>query len=156
MGRHNIKTGFQAHRYYTNQYTAAAWGFTSGTDATQFNPANYDGSGTQYATMMLGIIDGGNGNQWAGPASLQNCPTGLYGEDTLKLTRKLTASAGVRWDFEPPRTNALHGEVFWDDNYKWNVSLNPVFNWQNDLAEAGVTDSVPEPLWMTKGFYVPP
>ena len=151
MGRHNFKTGFQGHRYYTNQYTGGSLGFTSGTDATQFNPANYDGSGTQYATMMLGIIDGGSGNQWAGPASLQTA-YGLYAQDTIKLSNKLTVNAGVRWDFEPPRTERFNREVFWDDSYKWDVSLNPAFSWQNDLAEAGVTDSVPEPLWMTKGF----
>ena len=151
LGKHNIKTGFQAHRYYTNQYTGGSLGFTSGTDATQYNPANYDGSGTQYATMMLGIVDGGSGNQWAGPASLQTA-YGVYGEDTYKLTSKLTVSAGIRWDFEPPRTERFNREVFWDDSYKWDVTLNPDFNWQNDLAEAGVTDSVPEPLWMQQGF----
>ncbi|HEX4030707.1 MAG TPA: carboxypeptidase regulatory-like domain-containing protein [Terracidiphilus sp.] len=152
MGRHNFKAGFDGHRYYTNQYTGGSLGFTSGTDATQYNPTNYDGSGTQYATMMLGIIDGGSGNQWAGPASLQTA-YGLYGQDTIKLTRTLTVVAGVRWDFEPPRTERFNREVFWDSKYKWDVSLNPVFNWQQDLAEAGVTDNVPEPVWMTKGFY---
>ena len=152
MGRHNIKTGFQGHRYYTNQYTGGGVQFTSGLDPTQFNPINYDGSGSNYATMMLGIIDGGNGNQWAGPASLQTA-YGVFGQDTFKLTNKITVSAGVRWDFEPPRTERFNRQVFWDDKYKWDVSLNPAFNWQKDLAEAGVTDAVPEPLWMTKGFY---
>jgi hypothetical protein len=151
MGRHNLKVGFQGHRYYTNQYTGGSLGFTSGTDATQFNPVNYDGSGTQYATMLLGIIDGGSGNQWAGPASLQTA-YGVYGQDTIKLTNKLTVSAGIRWDIEPPRTERFNRQVFWDEKYKWDASTAPGWSWQNDLTEAGVTDSIPEPLWMTQGF----
>ncbi|MGB6745597.1 MAG: TonB-dependent receptor [Terracidiphilus sp.] len=151
MGRHDLKVGWQGHRYYTNQYMGGSVSFTSDPTPTQFNPVNYDGSGTQYATMMLGIISGGGGNQWAGPASLQTA-YGLYGQDTMKLTKKLTVSAGIRWDYEPPRTERFNRQIFWDSKYKWDVSAAPGFSWQNDLAEAGVTDSIPEPLWMTQGF----
>jgi hypothetical protein len=151
IGRHNLKLGFQGHRYYTNQYMGGNVTFASDPTPTQFNPVSYDGSGTQYATMMLGIISGGGGNQWAGPASLQTA-YGVYGQDYIKLTSNLTVSAGVRWDLEPPRTERFNRQVFWDDKYKWSESTAPGWSWQNDLNEAGVTDSIPEPLWMSAGF----
>jgi hypothetical protein len=151
LGRQNLKFGWQGHRYYTNQYTGGGLQFTSDPTITQFNPLSSDGTGTQYASFLLGLLAGAYGNQWAGPASLQTAYD-LYGQDSIKFSSKLTAGVGVRWDYEPPRTERFNREIFWDSKYKWDVSPAPGWSWQNVLAEAGVTDSIPEPAWMTQGF----
>ena len=64
----------------------------------------------------------------------------------IKLTNKLTMGADFRWDFEPPRTERFNREVFWDDSYKWDVTLNPVFNWQNDWLKRESPTTFPNPM----------
>lgn len=152
VGKHSLKFGFEHHRYYTNQFLGGTFGEQTDRSTTQMNPNQFDGSGSSYASFLLGNVVQAVGNQWAGPASLQTA-FGAYAQDDIKLTRKLTLNAGIRWDFEPPRTERYNREIFWDSKYKWNVQPVAGWSWQQDLQQAGVTDNIPEPYWMTNGFY---
>jgi hypothetical protein len=115
------------------------------------NPLNFDGSGSGYASYLLGLTTWGGGSQYTGPASLQTYH-GAYVQDDLKLSRKLTVNLGVRWDFEPPRTERYNREIFWDSKYKWDVQPAAGWSWPNVLQQANVTDTLPQPLWMSRGF----
>lgn len=151
VGKHTFKMGWEHRRYYTNQYVGGSFYEASDRSVTQMNPLNFDGSGSGYASFLLGNTTWGGGNQWSGPASLQTYHA-AYFQDDIKLTNKLTVNAGIRWEFEPPRTERHNREIFWDSTYKWNIQPVTGWSWQQDLQQAGVTDSIPQPLWMTQGF----
>ncbi len=151
LGKHSLKFGFEHHRYYTNQYVGGTFTEWTNRAVTSQNPNQFNGTGTDYAAFLLGSLVQAGGNQWAGPASLQTA-FGSFAQDDIKLTRKLTLNAGVRWDFEPPRTERFDRQIFWDSKYKWNVQPTAGWTWQQDLQAAGVTDNIPQPAWMTNGF----
>jgi hypothetical protein len=108
------------------------------------------GQGSMFASWLLGKAVWGDGNQLAGPASLQTYH-GAYLQDDIKLTRKLTLNVGIRWDFEPPRTERFNRMTFWDRNYTWNVQPNPSWSWTQVEQTIGMT--LPEPEWMTQGIH---
>jgi hypothetical protein len=152
VGKHSFKMGWEHRRYYTNQYVGGSFYESSDRTTTQMNPLNYNGSGSGYASFLLGNTTWGGGNQWSGPASLQAYHA-AYFQDDIKLTNKLTINAGIRWDFEPPRTERYNREIFWDSKYKWDIQPVAGWSWQQNLQEAGVTGSIPEPYWVKNGFY---
>ena len=101
---------------------------------------------------MLGIAEGGDGSQYAGPTSLQTYH-GAYAMDDFKATKKLTLNLGVRWDFEPPRTDRFQKQVYWDRSYKWNISPDPGWSWSEVQSELPAGLNLPEPIWMSAGIY---
>ena len=151
LGKHSLKFGWEHRRYYTNQYSGGQYQLSSERSVSQMNPLNFDGTGTGYASYLLGIAVWGGGSQYTGPASLQTYH-GAYAQDDLKLSQKLTVNLGVRWDFEPPRTERYNREIFWDSKYKWDVQPAAGWSWQNVLQQANVSDTIPQPLWMSQGF----
>jgi hypothetical protein len=60
-------------------------------------------------------------------------------------------NAGVRWDFEPPRTERFDRQIFWDKNYHWPVTPSPGWSWDQVQQAAGVTNA-PKPDWLTQGY----
>ncbi len=152
VGKHTLKFGWEHHRYYTNQYVGGAFGETVDRSVTQQDPLTFNGTGSYYASFLLGNVVGGGGNQWAGPASLQTAH-GAFVQDDIKVTNKLTLNMGVRWDYEPPRTERYDRQIFWDSDYKWNIQPPAGWSWEQTLQQAGVIASVPQPYWMTHGFY---
>jgi hypothetical protein len=100
---------------------------------------------------MLGAVTWGSGTELAGPASLQPYH-GAYIQDDIKVNNKLTINAGIRWDFEPPRTERFDRQIFWDDKYKWDWQPNAGWNWDSIQAQAGVSGAA-TPEWVTKGIY---
>ncbi len=116
---------------------------------SQYYDTNTGMQGMGFASWLLGRANWGQGTQMAGPASLQPYH-GAYLQDDIKLTPKLTVNAGVRWDFEPPRTERFDRQIVWDENYKWNWQPNPGWSWANVQKQAGVTFA--QPSWMTNGI----
>lgn len=151
LGKHSLKVGWEHRRYYTNQYAGGNFQISSERPVTQMNALNFDGSGSGYASFLLGLTTWGGGNQYGGPASLQTYHA-AYIQDDIKVSRKLTINAGLRWDFEPPRTERTNRQIFWDSRYVWDARPAAGWSWDKVLQQAGVTGSVPQPLWMTQGF----
>jgi hypothetical protein len=154
LGKHTIKFGYEHRRYYSNIYSGGSFSTYSIRSATsQYFDAPNNGSGSGYASWLLGVVGGGSGTQLAGPASLQPYH-GAFIQDDIKVTRRLTVNAGLRWDFEPSRTERFNRQTFWDRNYKWPVNPVSGWNWNQALAEAGATGSnAPTPDWTQQGIY---
>lgn len=156
-GKHTAKFGFEHRRYYTNLYGGfgsnvgnfSTGSSQSGTSQSYINPGNL---GYGFASWLLGEVNQASGNQYAGPASLQPY-WGSYAQDSYKVTPKLTLNYGVRWDFEPPRSERYHRQYYWDPNYKWPISPNAGWSWNSVLQQAGVNPAnAPTPYWMTNGI----
>jgi hypothetical protein len=161
QGKHTFKVGFEHRRYYTNLYGAfnsnvgnfSTGSAQSGTSQSYLNPGL---SGYGFASWLLGEVSQASGNQYGGPASLQTY-WGSYAQDSFKITPKLTFNYGVRWDFEPPRSERYNRQYYWDPNYNWSTSggIVPNAGWSLNqvLQQAGVNASTaPTPVWMTSGI----
>ncbi len=156
-GKHSFKFGLEHRRYYTDLYGGfnsnvgnfSTGASQSGTSQSYLNPGL---SGYGFASWLLGEVSQASGNQYGGPASLQKY-WGAYAEDSYKVTPKLTIGYGVRWDFEPPRSERFDRQYYWDTNYKWPITPDAGWSWTQVLQQAGLNPStVPTPLWMTNGI----
>jgi hypothetical protein len=149
-GKHTFKAGYEHRRYYTNETTGGNFEMSSDRSVTSMSPATQANTGSVYAGYLLGATTWGDGNQMAGPASLQTYH-GAYAQDDIKLTTKLTLNVGMRWDFEPPRLERFNRQVFWDRNYTWNIQ--PTSGWSWDRVEQTIGMTLPQPQWMTSGIH---
>jgi len=152
VGRHHLKAGYEHRRYYTNYYQGGDFSYGSAREVTRRNPLVSDHTGAHYAGFLLGAVVWGGGNQYAGPASLQTYQA-WFVQDDMKLTPRLAVNAGVRWDFEPPRTERFDRQVFWDKQYTWNWKPNAGWTWANALQQAGVNEAVAPPVWLSEGIH---
>jgi Carboxypeptidase regulatory-like domain/TonB-dependent Receptor Plug Domain len=157
LGKHTAKFGFEHRRYYTNLYGGfgsnvgnfSTGSSQSGTSQSYLNPGL---SGYGFGSWLLGEVNQASGNQYGGPASLQPY-WGAYAQDSYKVTPKLTVSYGVRWDFEPPRSERFNRQYYWDPNYKWPITPDAGWSWTQVLQQAGVNPATaPTPFWMTNGI----
>jgi hypothetical protein len=123
-GSHNIKFGVDVHRLHMNHYEiiAPSFNFTGG--ATALNGDASPNLFNAYADFLLGtpisrntalqnpLINDDNGSQDRS-ATLRSSEYGLYIRDQWQVTRKLTLSAGLRWEYYPVPMRADRGiEIF--------------------------------------------
>jgi hypothetical protein len=104
-GSHTIKTGidYRLEKFpnYNREFTNG--GFTFGTNWTE-SPSllgvvtNQGFDGFEFASFLLG---GMSANEQRAPVALMNrkSQTGIYVQDTWKITRQLTLDYGIRWDY---------------------------------------------------------
>jgi hypothetical protein len=123
-GAHNVKFGIDIHRLHMNHYeiTAPSFNFTGGATALSGGTAPNLFNG--YADFLLGLPISRNTalqnpllNEEHGSneqsATLRTWEYGVYIRDQFQLTRKLTVSAGVRWEYYPVPQHADRGvEIF--------------------------------------------
>ena len=159
-GKQTIKVGLEHRRYYANIPTGGYEQQSSGPEIDSVSPNGSSplATGSGLAGMELGYLNWGDGTQLAGPASLQTY-WGSYIQDDIKLTSKLTVNAGLRWDYEPPRTERFNRQIYWDKNYHWPVTPNPGWSWSDVTAAAAAAPgapasvaSAPEPNWLVNGY----
>lgn len=150
-GKHTFKAGFDHRRFYLNQYSGGDFSMVANPMTTALNPGDLTNTGHPFASFLIGNPTWGNGNQFAGPASLQTY-WGSYIQDDIRISKKLTINAGLRWDFEPSRTERYDRQAFWDSSYKW--PWTPTAGWSMDKVKQAIGDpSLPTPEWMTNGIY---
>ena len=124
-GAHNVKFGIDVHRLHMNHYeiTAPSFNFTGG--ATALNGGAAPNLFNGYADFLLGSADlaqhgaaesAARTRTMAATSSRRRCGSweyGIYIRDQFQLTRKLTVSAGVRWEYYPVPQHADRGvEIF--------------------------------------------
>ncbi len=107
-------------------------------------------TGSGFASFLLGNAIWGQGTQFAGPASLQTY-LGAYVQDDIKVNRKLTVNLGVRYDFEPPRTERHDRQIYWDKEYHWPVVPSAGWSWDAVQQAAGVANAS-KPDWLANGY----
>lgn len=150
-GKHTFKAGYEHRRYYSNVPSGGRFStYTVRSLTSKYYDSPVSGFGSGLAGWLLGGVAGGDGVQLAGPASLQTYH-GAYIQDDIRLTSKLVVNAGIRWDFEPPRTERFDRQTFWDKDYKWPWSPNPGWSWDEVLRVTGTNMAAPD--WVTKGVY---
>ncbi|MGH7442108.1 MAG: TonB-dependent receptor domain-containing protein, partial [bacterium] len=120
-GRHQLTFGLQWQAIEDNEnmpLTGSQAGFTFNAAETQ----NFDStgalvtkSGSNYASYMLGMVDGASvvqnsvaetGMRWKTVAP--------YVQDNIQVTPKLTVNAGLRWDLWTPGTEVHNRMSFFD------------------------------------------
>ena len=149
-GKHTFKFGYEHRRYYSNYVSGGSFGLASQRSVTSQYYDQPVPTGSGFAGWLLGAVTWGSGTELAGPASLQTYH-GAYFQDDIRLTSKWTLNAGIRWDFEPPRTERFNRQIFWDKSYKWDWQPNAGWSWDKVTQQAGVPGA-PAPQWMS-GFY---
>jgi hypothetical protein len=147
-GKHSIKAGFEHRRYYSNVTSGGNFSVAANRRPTALYQNDTMGTGSGFASWLMGIATWGSGTQLAGPASLQTY-WGSYLQDDIKVSTRLTVNLGVRWDFEPARTERFDRQVAWDPDYKWDWTPNPGWSWDKVLQQAGA--QFPAPAWVTSG-----
>jgi hypothetical protein len=124
-GVHNVKFGIDIHRLHMNHYeiTAPSFNFTGG--ATALSGGTAPNLFNSYADFLLGqpisrntalqnpLLDEENGSNEQS-ATLRSWEYGIYIRDQFQLTRKLTVSAGVRWEYYPVPQHADRGVQIFD------------------------------------------
>jgi hypothetical protein len=148
MGKHTLKFGYEHRRYYSNRTSGGNLSMSSQRSVTSryFDEPT---TGSPFASFLLGATIWGQGTQLAGPASLQTYH-GAFVQDDFKINRKLTLNIGLRWDFEPPRTERFDRQIYWDKDYKWPVVPSAGWSWAEVLRVAGV--QAPQPDWLANGY----
>lgn len=148
-GKHTVKMGYDHRRYYVSLSSGGMVEMASSRNVTsQYFDTPTTGSG--FASWLLGAVIWGDGTQFAGPASLQTYH-GAYVQDDFKVNSKLTLNLGVRWDFEPPRTERFDRQIYWDERYRWPVKPTAGWSWESVMQAAGVAN-VPRPDWLVDGY----
>jgi hypothetical protein len=122
-GAHNVKFGADVHRLEMNHYevTSAFFNFSGG--ATALNGGAGPNLYNTFADFLLGLpnqrqssmptplLDDSSSQDR--PLTLRSWEYGLYIRDQWQLSRKLTLSAGLRWEYYPVSVRADRGmEVF--------------------------------------------
>jgi hypothetical protein len=108
-GRHTLKLGADYRLVRWNDFNPGEYGpgtFTFNSAFTRSDPdrsASSDTSGTAMASLLLGLpVSGGIG--YVSPLSLQSHYLGLFLQDDLKLSARLTLNLGLRYELETPFT----------------------------------------------------
>ena len=100
LGRHTLKFGGEVrhNEWYFAQSSTAAGTFSFDQGFTAANPLNTTGSGYSVASFFLGNPASGSLASIAFTDGLQWYPA-AYLQDTFAISRKLTITPGVRWEW---------------------------------------------------------
>lgn len=138
-GRHTLKVGADIRLYNQNPFNASAGaagtysftnGFTQGPDPLRASI----GSGNSIASFLTGY---GTGSMQYTPAfAIRNAYYGLYVSDDIRLGR-LTINAGLRWDYEQPRTERYDRFANFDFTREFPVQVSGLPGLKGVLTQAG-------------------
>jgi hypothetical protein len=174
-GSHNVKFGFDFNKMFLNHYETQAPTFTFNGGATALSgggasPNIYN----QFAQFLLGLpsqrtaqgmtpllsTDGAKSAEL--PATVRSESYGLYLRDQWQVSRQITASIGLRWEYYPfPRRTDMGLQIFDFDTNLMQLCGLPGSNAdvcdikvQNDLftPRLGIAYRPTETLVLRAGF----
>ena len=114
LGKHDLKYGFEYRREFGYISYPSLWTFTFGADPTAdtfIQPTSL--SGSPYATFLLGALGsaalGGVGDsvaQYISPHQPRINAYGVFFQDNLRLSRRVTLNLGMRYEYSGAMTDA--------------------------------------------------
>jgi hypothetical protein len=110
IGKHSLKWGGEFRVMLDNQpnYSFASFAFSNGW--TQRDALNADAlSGNAFASFLLGYPASGSSPYNASPAFGYHA-AGVFVQDDIRVTSKLTLNIGGRWEYESPITERYNRE----------------------------------------------
>ncbi len=115
-GRNTFNFGGEARREYEDQQacTACAGEFNfsqAETSTPDSSDPNFGTYGSSFASFLLGQVDSADRIE-ANDMELRNFDLSPYVQDDIKVTRRLTVNAGLRWDIMVPFTEKHNYIVF--------------------------------------------
>lgn len=117
-GKHTFNFGGEVRRTYQDAFQAGGGGghFAFSHDETSLPDSTYPNfavDGSSFASFLLGIPDAVN-RAFTEEDKLRNLSVSPYLQDDIKLNRKLTVNAGIRWDITVPFTAVGNNIAFLD------------------------------------------
>jgi hypothetical protein len=117
-GRHTINFGFQVRHDFQDivdcVFCSGTFNFTQRTTSTpNASDPNFGYYGSSFASFLLGEADASE-RIFAGEDKLRNKAFAPYAQDNFKLSKRLTVSAGIRWDVLVPFTEDHNNIVYVD------------------------------------------
>lgn len=163
LDKHMLRFGYEHRRYYDN--------FTNGSNAYMLTTGRtvkqgaYDSgwNDEDFADGFGGFLTGYISHQGAfgqKTRAMNFNYHAAYVQDEWKISPKLTAGIGLRWDMETPVTERTDKLYFFDPNAPSPFSLAPGYDWNAELI-AGLTtakldpalaSTVKTPDWVKNGF----
>jgi hypothetical protein len=177
LGRHTMVFGYEGRRYYDNHETSsgdnAGGGFRfTAQSSNQYstNSWNAQGNANGVGDFLMGLYSW-NQEYSATAHSLRQNYFAAYAQDDFKVSPKLTASLGLRWETESPVNDPKHLLTIWDSNAPSSFTVSPGWTWPGAIAQAQITYTDPKttkpvtipipqellsmvqtPDWVTSGF----
>jgi hypothetical protein len=109
-GSHYLKAGLEFRASYGLSYVSntTAFNFNSGLTAETFNNPDTKHNGDEWATFLLGALDGSS-QMIGGPAPNPHTKFwGMYFQDDWKLSRRITLNLGIRNEYESAWYDPAH------------------------------------------------
>lgn len=122
-GNHTMKFGVDIRTLQGNnlQRSAPSGNFSFGAGLTG-NPAAQAGTGSSYATFLLGEVSSASGTTHLGE-SQRGKSYSLFFQDDWKVSRRLTVNAGLRWDYQTQPLEANDGMTNFDPTVRMDNGL---------------------------------
>lgn len=114
-GRHTFNMGGEYHHYMAHtisNYGSGEFNFSQATTSIpNASDPNFNKYGSSFASFLLGEVDSASRSART-ESAFYTQDYSAYIQDDIKLTRKLTLSAGVRWDIMVPYKMTMNNNVF--------------------------------------------
>ncbi|WP_446743126.1 TonB-dependent receptor domain-containing protein [Silvibacterium acidisoli] len=127
-GRHTIQLGFQYEitldNYAQSNIVSGSLGFNGSYTQDYDTGTNPNQNSLAFADFLLGWAQNPSniGNHFFGDAVIPNLVAGkqnvyaVYGNDTYKITNKLTFNLGLRYEYQTPWTERFDRQSYFDPN----------------------------------------
>jgi hypothetical protein len=122
--------------------------FTSALEPDPTTPGNFipvQGTGSALADFLLGQLGGVDFGTGLNRFSYRNTEASWFGQDTWRVTPKLTVMLGLRWDYQGPITET-HGRESWVVTGADLGGICPQGCLLNDGQSGGTYDPIVNPL----------